>query len=50
MKMLKTMKKKKKGSAMEQAIDSMIDDTEKHEYEEKLKPILTIKVGKLDKK
>lgn len=40
-------KKKKKGTPMEQAIDSMIADTEKSEYE-KLRPMLTIKIGEMN--
>lgn len=41
---MKIVKKKKKGTPMEQAIDSMIMDTEKAEYD-RLKPMLTIKIN-----
>jgi len=41
---MKLKKKKKKGNAMEKAIDSMISDVEKSEYDE-LKPMLTIKIS-----
>ena len=37
-------KKKKKGSAMEKALDSMISDEERAEYDE-VKPMLTIRIG-----
>ncbi len=42
--------KKKKKTPMSQALESMIDDTEKNEYEKvKKKPALTIAIA-LDKK
>jgi len=43
-------KKKKIGTAMEQAIDSMMSDSEKEETEEKIRPLLTIKIGKVAEK
>lgn len=41
---MKITKKKKKGTPMEQAIDSMIMDTEKSEYD-RLRPMLSIKIN-----
>lgn len=42
-------KKKRKGTPMEKAIDSMIADQEKMEFE-KVKPMLTIRVGTTEEK
>ena len=41
---MKLKKKKRKGSAMDKAIDSMIYDMEQSEYDS-VKPMLTIKIG-----